>query len=71
MLLRVFILTLLPVGPVAHRESSIALRQRLFDNPLVSDSSTFGPSSYYQAQTWKYAVGRTEYSLGPLQRTSS
>jgi hypothetical protein len=80
MLLRVFILALLLAGPVAgrvfgrvvRRASSIALRQRLFVNPLISDpgtlevewNNTLGPGSYYQPQTWKYSVGRTEYSLG-------
>jgi len=44
----------------------------LFVNPLISDpgtlevewNNTLGPNSYYQPQTWKYSVGRTEYSLG-------
>jgi len=66
MLLRVLILALLLAGLVVGRgriPSSIALRQRLFVNPLLADpgtlevewNNTLGPNSYY---------GRTEYSLG-------
>ena len=80
MLLRLLIVALLLAGPVAgrvfgrvqRRGSSIALRQRLFVNPLISEpgtlevewNNTLGPNSYYQPQTWKYSAGRTEYSLG-------
>ncbi len=75
MLLRILILALLLASPVAgrgRRASSIALRQRLFVNPLISEpgtlevewNNTFGPNSYFQPQTWKYTSGRTEYSLG-------